>query len=254
MKDLNFLNDKKVFSQKYTVEMYNASYFKTIRLAYLFRYLQEVAGQHSEAMKVGYDDLKANNGGWVLVKQLLEIERLPEALEEFTVYTWSNKHNRAVANRSFLVTDSAGKMIAKASSDWVVLDFTKRRIIPLNKIDMSSTESFKYEIFDQDLTKIELNKGKLVNSFVKKIRFTDIDIMGHMNNTCYVDLVIDSMAEVFSERHTLKSINTNFIQEVKFNDEIIINSYQSGDNVFHHQILRVNDEIEVFTAETVWTK
>ena len=105
MKDLSFLNSRKTFRREYVVETYNTSYFQTIKVSDLFKYLQEVASQHSEIMKIGFDDLKGNKGAWVLTKQLLELKRLPKALEEFTIHTWSHKHNKIVANRNFIVTD-----------------------------------------------------------------------------------------------------------------------------------------------------
>lgn len=252
MKDLSFLKDKRIFSKDYTVKMNNASYFQTIKLAHLFRYLQEVAGLHTEAMKTGYHHLRAQNGAWVLTKQLMEIDRLPNALEEFTIHTWSNKYSKIVANRNFIVTDSKGKSIIKVSTDWIVLNLLKRRILPLTKIDLSSTKSYNCEVFSHDLTKIELIKDNPVNSFTKKVRFSDIDFNGHMNNTRYVDLAIDSVADRFSQRNSLKSINTNFIREVSLDDEIMVNCYQCGEDTYQHQLVRVNDEQEVFTAETIW--
>ena len=65
-------------------------------------------------------------------------------------------------------------------------------------------------------------------------------------------MVLDSMAEYFEQRHSLQSINTNFLQEVKFLEDIMIKTYQVETNMFHHQIIRNNDGCEVFTAITEW--
>jgi len=254
MIDYKFLESDKVFRRRYVVETYNTSYFQTIKVSDLFKYLQEVASQHSEAMKIGFVDLKSNKGAWVLTKQLLEVDRLPKALEEFTIHTWSQKYNKIVATRNFLMTDKENHVIIKATSDWVVLDLEKRRIIPLTKINLDYIQSYDYDLFPQSLNKIVINQHNLVNEFTKKVRFSDIDLNGHMNNTNYVDMVLDSMAEYFPQRHKLKQINTNFIQEVKFLEDITIRTFQVNSNVFHHQIIRNMDGNEVFTAITQWDK
>lgn len=252
MKDFNFLNSDKVFRREYLVETYNTSYFQTIKVSDLFKYLQEVASQHSEIMKIGFDDLKSKKGAWVLTKQLLEVERLPKALEEFTIHTWSHKLNKIVATRNFIVTDKENNIIIKATSDWVVINLEKRRIIPISKINLDYIQSYDLDLFSEALSKININQENLVNEFTKKVRFSDIDINGHMNNTSYVDMVLDSMAEYFTERYTLKVINTNFLQEVKFLEEITIRTYQVEETIFHHQIIRIHDACEVFTAITEW--
>lgn len=254
MKDLNFLNSEKVFKRAYVVETYNTSYFQTIKVSDLFKYLQEVASKHSEIMKIGFDDLKSSKGAWVLTKELLEVRRLPDALEEFTIHSWSRELNKIVANRNFIVMDKNNNIIIKATSDWVVINLEKRRIIPLNKLNMDYTQNYDHDLFSEPLSKINIIPENLVNEFTKKVRFSDIDINGHMNNTCYVDMVLDSMAEYFTERHTLKLINTNFLQEVKFLDEITIKTYQVESTTFHHQIIRSNNAQEVFSAITEWEK
>ena len=252
MVNKDFWESDKVFRRSFIVETYNTSYFQTIKLSDLFRYLQEVGSQHSETMKIGFDDLKSNNGAWVLTKQLLEVERLPKALEKFTIHTWSHKHNKIVASRNFLITDENGKVIIKATSDWVVINLEKRRIIPLTKINVDYIQSYNYELFPQPLHKIVVCEDKLVNEFTKKVRFSDIDLNGHMNNTCYVDMVLDSMAEFFTQRQQLKLVNTNFIQEVKHLEEITIRTFQIESNLFHHKIVRNRDDSELFTAITRW--
>lgn len=255
IKNKEFTKSDKVFRRSYTVETYNAGYFQEIRLSDLFKYLQEVASQHSEAMKIGFDDLQNNQGAWVLTKQYLEVIRLPRALEKFTIHTWSHKHNKFIANRNFIVTDEADNLLIKVTSDWVVISLDKRKIIPLNKLNLDYIQSLDLALFTDPLQKIVIDdKSEIVNEFTKTVRFSDIDLNGHMNNTCYIDMVLDSCAEVFSHKKDLKSINTNFIQEVKLSDEILIQTYQKETFHFDHKIIRLSDKREVFTATTVWEK
>lgn len=251
--DINeILASKKVYRKDYIVETYNTSFFQTIKVSDLFKYLQEVASLHSESMKIGYSDLSDVNGAWVLTKQKLEVVRLPRALEKFTIHTWSYKHNKIVASRNFLVTDAEDNILIKAVSDWVVLNLNKRRIIPLSKIRLNEVQSYDYPLFSSDLDKIEIQRNKLVNQYTKKILFSDIDINGHMNNTAYIDMVLDSVSEYFSKYKMLKVIDTNFIQEVKFKEEITINSYEIDENTYHHEIFLNSDQSVLFTAITKW--
>ncbi len=248
------LDDPRVYKKSYLVETYNTSYFQTIKVSDLFKYLQEVASLHSESMKIGYNDLKSINGAWVLTKQKLEVERLPESLEEIKIHTWSHKYNKIIATRNFVVTDSNNEILIKVISDWLVLNLSKRRITPLTKVNLDSIMSYDLQLFPEDLAKIEIIRENLVNSFSKKVRFSDIDLNGHMNNTSYIDMVLDSIAEFFNQHYQLKVIDTNFIQEVKYLEEILINTYQIEEYLFHHEIISQLDNKQVFTATTSWEK
>ena len=64
-----------------------------------------------------------------------------------------------------------------------MLNLEKRRIIPLSKLNLDNVNSYDYELFSEPLTKINIISENLVNEFTKKVRFSDIDINGHMNNT-----------------------------------------------------------------------
>ncbi len=248
------LKDSRVFAKSFAVETYNTSYFQTIKISDLFKYLQEVAALHSESMQIGFNDLMSASGAWVLTKQLVKINRLPKSLEKFKIHTWSHKHNKIIATRNFVVTDSQNKIIIEAVSDWVVIDVVKRRIIPLSKINLSSVMSYDLQLFSEDLKKIDINRHNLVNTFSKKARFSDIDMNGHMNNTCYIDMILDSLAEHFDKHYSLQEIDTNFIQEVKYLQEISIKTYLIDTLLYHHEIISCDDGKQVFTATTRWAE
>ncbi|OQY38714.1 MAG: hypothetical protein B6226_03255 [Candidatus Cloacimonetes bacterium 4572_65] len=245
------LNNQAIFSKSNIVETYATSYFGTLKVSDIFRNLQEIASLHSDSMKIGFNDLKEMKGGWVLAKQHLDITELPKAMENYTIHTWSKSLNKLYAIRNFSLRDANNREIAFSTSTWVLINLESRRLIPLTKLPMESVVQF-----DDNVTtvtpKIKLNKSSLVNSFKTKIRFSDIDINGHFNNTRYVDLTIDSIAEYFLEHRKLLSISTNFLHEGKFGDEIEIFSYMITPDEYHHLIYNITNDYEMFKAVTKW--
>jgi acyl-ACP thioesterase len=242
--------NKGVLKRDFVVQTYNSSFFRTMKVADLFKFLQELASEHSDVLGIGFDDLKKHNGAWVLTKQLIDIERLPNSLETFTVYTWCSNVTKITAMRNFLVADKNGEVLARAKSEWVVIDLSSRRIIPISKINLPETTYLPTDFYNGKIEKIKSNDNETISTFDKRVRFTDIDINGHMNNTVYLDMVLDSMGDHFESYRKLACINSNFVREAKFGDEISIKSHEIAENEYYHTIYRVSDNSELFKAKT----
>ncbi len=245
-------NSSGVLERNYEVETYNTSYFRTMKISDIFKYLQELASKHSEILGIGFDDLKSQNGAWVLTKQLINITRLPNALEKFKVYTWCSYVTKITAFRNFLVVDEKENELVKVKTEWVIINLEKRRIIPMSKIRLPEVTKINNDFYNNKIDKVLIQENDLVNSFEKQVRFTDIDINGHMNNIVYLDMLIDSIADYLDQYTPLVEINSNFIKEARFGDKLKIETCKLSAKEFTHSIIRKDDNTELFKAKSIF--
>ena len=53
-----------------------------------------------------------------------------------------------------------------------------------------------------------------------EVKFSDLDMVGHMNNTRYIRNVLDHYSLDFHGSHDLKSFEIHFRHEAKYKDKI----------------------------------
>ena len=85
----------------------------------LINYLQDCATFHGEAAGCGFQKNRENHRAWVIASLQLKVHRYPVFNENITVSTWVTQIRGMIATRQFSVKNSAGELLAAASSDWV---------------------------------------------------------------------------------------------------------------------------------------
>lgn len=155
---------------------------------------QDAAGRHSIKMGASIFDLEKKGLIWVVAKTRLQFVGSAEMYQEVKVKTWPLKPTKVVCTRECLMTDLNGNEIVKGSSEWIVVDKVKRKIMPCEGIYKLNDEAYlETKLFEEKISKIH-TKQSFDNE--KKImpRFSDIDVNGHVNNAKYADLLFDSVS------------------------------------------------------------
>jgi len=115
---------------RFTVHTFELDAFGLLAAPALTDFLAEAAGRHATALGVGLDALMPRGLTWVLARQRVEILRAPRLHEEVEVETWPSGVDRLAALRDFRVRGADGAELARATSQWFVLDLGTRRPHP----------------------------------------------------------------------------------------------------------------------------
>ena len=213
--------------------------------------LQEMAWRHSVVEKVSVHELSSqHNISWVLSRLKIWIDRLPNYDETITVKTYIQGVDKYFYYRDFTIIDANGIEIIRANSVWGLMDIVKRRItsIPQWMLDVTP-------IFIQ-VKPVERVSGKILkinNVETEKqfdTRWHDIDSNQHVNNTKYVEWLMESVPTDILNKGRLHSIDVIFKNESVLGDKITTQS-QAIDKGFIHRILNQNEQ-ELVTGETFW--
>jgi acyl-ACP thioesterase len=122
--------------------------------------------------------------------------------------------------RYFFITDSKGEVIVRSSSIWALIDNSTRRVI----VDRDVISKLPEEKYDDQLPLPEKISLPDDNRFIEKrtIHYSDLDFNSHMNNVRYVELVTDTHDSAFYKNHHIKSINLNYMKEIKEKEAVEI--------------------------------
>ena len=188
---------------------------------------QDVAGIHANALGIGYNALMAQKTIWVLTKVRYRMVGAPRRYETVRVRTWPLPPARVNFRREYVMETPEGEVLIQGSSEWVVVHSEKRRVLPATDLypsDDYCTDTY----FEGRLAKVPVftpcDEGhRLVTGF------TQLDINGHINNTCYADYVMDALAPGAGE--TVRELQLDYHRELLSGQEVRLHLQRQGGTV-----------------------
>ena len=63
------------------------------------------------------------------------------------------------------------------------------------------------------------------------VRYSDIDLNGHLNNTKYVEFIVDTHEPEFYRHHKIASIEINYDHEIRGSQEVVLYSNKNNPEV-----------------------
>ena len=173
----------------------------------------QVSGMQS--IELGVSDktiLEDYNLVWIITDYDIEVARLPHFAEEITIETEALSYNRLFCYRRFTIYDEAGQELIHMMVTFVLMDRDSRKV-----------HAFEPEIVvpyqsDFDKKLIRGPRYEPLEELVSKdyhVRFYDLDMNGHVNNSKYLDWIFEVMGADFLTQYIPKKINLKYVKEVR---------------------------------------
>ena len=204
-----------------------------IKIPQLILLSLQVSGMQS--IELGMSDmyiLENYNLVWIITDYNMKIDRLPVFDEKITIETYAMSHNRLFCYRAFNIKDEAGNTIIEMMATFVLMDRDTRKVHPV----MSEIT----DAFDSEFSKTMLRgpRFKELEGGVEqeyRVRFYDLDMNGHVNNSKYLDWVFEVMGADFLTQHVPKKVHLKYVKEVLAGG-IITSQYEQEGLKTQHQI------------------
>jgi len=211
-----------LYKRAYHIDLRDVDFRKQLKLSMLFSYFQDVASFAAYELGVGITELAENNGiAWILMRIRVEIERMPVWNEEITIETWPQEPGKLEIERDFIVRDSEGKIIVRAVSAWVLMDLKERKLKRTSVISLTYPSVIEERAIVHKLKKLE-SISELETAYEKVIGYSDIDFNGHLNNSRYIDYIMDCFSLDEHNQYETKAIEVNFNREALPGDTIVL--------------------------------
>jgi medium-chain acyl-[acyl-carrier-protein] hydrolase len=219
----------------------------------LWNLMQETAWNHATHLKLGYSDLADQKYFWVLSRLSIYMDEYPGWGEKIKVKTWLAGMGRLFALRYFSIINPTGKTISTAKSAWLVLDLKSRRPQRIGPLFKKVLPLLDHPAEEEEPEKIpDAVHPREENLF--KVRYSDLDMHHHVNNTKYIEWVLDHYPFEMHRKYHIHTFEINFLAEASHGDEISIHSEPSGDSppAFLHSVFRKRDGRELCRAKIKW--
>lgn len=231
-----------MFSKKYTLSTSDVDAFLELKLSSLFTMMQDAATDHAELFGVGKANTLDKGLFWVITRYFVDILRAPKYLETIFVKTYPGKDMRFIFPRYFQVESESGEVLIRASSTWCVLNKET------HKINMKPFDKVLPEEHHENELPLPPKAAPAKANFVedRRVRFSEVDLNGHLNNASYITYLLDMHSREFYSKNRIKHFIINYEREILdgetvslFSDNNLPNEYIKG-MVGNNTIFEVN--------------
>jgi len=166
---------------------------------------------------------------WVVLNWKLEVYSRPAACETIKVTTWGQSYKGLQAGRDYEITDREGKVIAKATSNWVAVSPETGRPIRLapEEIDCYGMESDRLSFPGFKFTR-NAPVLPLINSMEFKVIRSMIDLNGHVHNASYLDLAEEVLPDGISKL-MFDDVEICYRKEIKPAETVLLEYSSDGE-------------------------
>lgn len=205
----------------------------------------------SNVLGIGPSVMRPRGYGWVILQYDITINRRPEMDEVIRIQTTVGHNNSFLARRGFKILSEEGEVLCDIVSLWAMIDIHKRRMIrlPEDILAKYGSEAVKHLPAMDNPAKIEADDNFETRSY--RVRYLDIDGNQHVNNTKYIEWMLDPLDPDFMESHEVSHVKLRYENEVHLghtiNSEVILDG-----NTSRHRIM-LGDTVSA-EAEIEWRK
>jgi len=197
--------------------------------AAFFSAMQEAGSHHATRLGFDYSDMMAAGVSWVLLRAKIHFDSFPGAGQTVTIETWPKGiHNKLFFMRDYLAFSNNGNRLAAATCAFGLIDLHARRILPAKMLEgeLPNNEGRNAIAgFPEHLNMpAEINEN-----FRHQTTYSDVDLMGHVNNTRYVEWVCDCFSMEFHQQHSLEELQINYRNEIKAGEWVVIQTGSTDD-------------------------
>lgn len=263
------------YTTSFGVRSYEIGRLGIVSTGTLLRYLEHVATEASAAAGFPRSWYDAHDSAWVVRQMTFELERPIMLTDELAFDTWPSQYARIQAYREYLVaSQNSGRMLARAHAHWVYVG--RQRGLPIRlpaEVPEQAIPDPQEVLFPAPPTLTPLQEE--LPGFQQSLtaRRYEADIMGHINNTVYVDWLEEAIHSALAalparllthqppagkvdhaylQRGTLDYMKPSLPGEALEVRSMCRGSYEHG-LAWSQVIQRAGSEEAVMRAETYWS-
>lgn len=181
----------------------------------LLNHLQVAAGFAAETGGFGRDVLVEKYGAiWMLARSWFHLDRPLYWEDDITIRTWHRGPKGAMMYRDYDIL-ADGTPVGESVSGWVVASVEGHKMMRLSHIgELADTDGGEL-CKSVTLSKLRLPEG-LRPVEERRMRYSDTDINGHVNNTRYADFACDAVElDKLAEDQFLSAMQIGYLAECR---------------------------------------
>jgi medium-chain acyl-[acyl-carrier-protein] hydrolase len=229
-----------IWTESFCLHAYMVDKNREATLPTLLNFFQEVANGHAFNRQYDFFSMQERGLIWVLNRLNINVLRYPSWQETLRVSTWVSQF-AAFPHRHLEIVDNEGNVVCCAYSIWLSLDAETHR--PRRILDFDSPLSEKKTSchLPQKLQNIE---GVVTSE--RRVVYSDLDMLGHVNNVKYVEWMLDALHAI-EPNIKPKNMEINYINEAFLNEDVLFLT-KKEDIKMYFTLKRKSDETDICRA------
>nr|MCR4805555.1 hypothetical protein [Clostridia bacterium] len=218
------------FTRQTYMDTYNTDIARRATIGGVLRQCNETATQNMTCCRPSYDELLDMGKALMVSRMDIEVLRPPLMEEPITAATWPVIPKGAVIRRCYELSKD-GVLLARGSSDWALVETATRRILRMNADTFPNYSYGDYvNIFENKFHIEKETAAALENIGTHRVSLRDCDCNGHLNNTYYLDILCDTIPELYDYRHYwVRSARLHFAKEAPLGSVITLRRLKTDD-------------------------
>lgn len=240
-----------IYTQNFEISDNCVDCFGNLKLSSLLYFVQEVAGRHVDLIFLDYEKLSQKGMFWAVIRQKVQITRLPRRGETIRVETWPMPPTRVAFPRSVVAYDESGSEVFRSISIWVLMDSDSRSMILPSRSGIALPGTLR----GNELTApASLSPKCMKNRAERTVCFTDLDRNAHMNNTRYMEWIDDLLPSAFHHTNSPKEFTVCYLSECREGQALDLRWDFIEDDVLQVDAHRTRNDTDerVFSAQIAY--
>ena len=209
-----------IYEKRHTLLMRDCDMFGRLKPSVMLAMFQDCSEALTEDWGVGLDAMLAQNVIWVAAKLECDAIRLPRHAETVTIRGWAARCRSGIFPFRYEILDGDGERIVTGCSMWVLSDLETHSMMSprIPKITLPTPEP-------EGTPLPRLPAIRAVSdpeSVSRRVRFSEVDINGHLTNTRYIDWMTDLADKDFHRAHPMRKLRVDYRRETFPGEEIVL--------------------------------
>ena len=240
-----------IHSQTYQITPLHVDALGRVKPSILLYFAQEIAGEHCLQLGTDWDSLQKVNLFWALIRTKVEVTKLPTIGQTITVETWPMPATRTAYPRCTVGYDENGNECFKIIALWVLMDMENRSMVLPRKSGIDVPGVLRGTEPDAPRA---IPAQNCTDTTPRTVGFGELDRNLHMNNTKYLDWVMDLLDLEFHRANSIREFTICYLSEARHGQKIDLSSSLSEEGIFqvdgHREKTDVSGEKErIFAAK-----
>lgn len=214
--------DEILYEQQERVNSFECDFQGQWKAAAIFQHLTEAATISAGRLGVGFDAMLEQNLYWVHSRMKIRFLHFPRAGETVILRTWpKTAQQKLFYVRDFELLDEQKQPLALATSAWLVINASSRRMVSPYSLNFSLPSIPDRHGLDEPLEKLGFER-----SGEERLRvhagYSAVDMLGHVNNSRYVEWICDAFPMEMYRNNVLDWMQVNYDHEVRPGEEVAL--------------------------------
>lgn len=234
MQEFNQYHDEQQnFYRKTKFYFSQADKNKNVTLKEILAFTSDSAVEDFHQRGITFDRLCQNNMAILVSRVSLHFHKMIKADDVVQLKTWEESAKGMLFMRRYEIQNENGEKLVSGVSGWIGVNLSNRRLMRATDFTMRPLPTITTECDCIECGKIH-HPENMQKLSTRQIHYSDIDGNGHVNNSRYAELVMDSISQDLQSRD-IKDFRINYVQEAVLDS--VIDIYGSFDEASQTYII-----------------